>query len=157
MAGDGKRRLPLVKEPDAHEEDVERPPWHWSVIGAIAVLIGWLLLGMLSQLVLSHFYPWLGDPLAGGGTARGGFVAAGSISLVLASFAGGVFVGRFGARARAPQAALAGALAILPPWLILAVGAPADAMPLLVVVLVVLAGIGAAFAYAGGRVGIRLR
>jgi hypothetical protein len=157
MAGDGKRRLPLVKEPDAHEEDVERPPWHWSIIGAIAVLIAWLLLGMLSQLILSRFYPWLGDPLAAGGPVRGGLVASGSLSLVVAAFGGGVFVGRFGARAGSPQAAAAGALAVVPPWLLVAIGAPADAIPLLVVVLVVLAAVGAAFAYLGGRLGLRVR
>jgi tRNA-(ms[2]io[6]A)-hydroxylase len=159
MSGDGKRRLPLVKEPEAaREDDVDRPPWHWVFIGAIAVLIAWLILGTLLQLVLSHFYPWLGSPFADKqAPVTGGAVASSLLGLVLAAFGGGVFVGRFGVRAKARIAAASGAVAVVPPWVLVAFGAPADAMPLLLMLLAALGGVGALFALAGGLVGARLR
>jgi hypothetical protein len=159
MGGDGKRRLPLVKEPEpAREDDVERPPWHWAVIGAVAVLLAWLILGTLIQLVLAHYYPWLGNPFADKeAPVKGGMVASSLLSLILAAFAGGVFVGRFGVRAKARIAAASGALAVVPPWVLVAFGAPADAMPLLLMLLGALGAIGAAFAFAGGLLGVRLR
>ncbi|HVK69658.1 MAG TPA: hypothetical protein VM694_34610, partial [Polyangium sp.] len=47
---DKKRRLPLVQAgPPPDEPDAEdRPPWHWSGIGAVATFLVWLPLAAIA-------------------------------------------------------------------------------------------------------------
>jgi hypothetical protein len=43
-----KRRLPMLPKVEvADESDEDRPPWHWSAIGAVAIFIAWLPLAYI--------------------------------------------------------------------------------------------------------------
>ncbi len=123
-----KRRLPVLSErpPPAGdpEESDERPPWHWVGFGTVAIFAAWLPLAYVAQyVVLRAVLPRFG--LAGASTedaARGlalldpeqrtrfsfWMFAPHAVALLLASFAGGTLVGRFGAPAGRREAAIAG-------------------------------------------------
>ena len=153
--GDGKRRLPLVKEPEAaREEDVARPAWHWTIIGAFATWLAWLLLEMVAVPLLGA----VDRSAAAGTTTQPLLVAVHFSALALAAFAGGLFVGRFGVQAGRLHAAIAGAIVVVPPWLVVATRVSgAGDVPFLAVLLALLAGWSTGAAYLGGRLGFRLR
>ncbi len=88
-----KRRLPMLPKVEvADESDEDRPPWHWSAIGAVAVFIAWLPLAYIVNGPLGRLFD--------GG--RGAPVAAVTLNVAAfaaAAFGGGYLVGRFGGRA----------------------------------------------------------
>jgi len=139
-----KRRLPVLKNEDvADEADLERPPWHWSAIGAVAIFVLWwpltFLTGALDQ-------PMLGDVAA---------AAVNLLGFVLAAFGGGAIVGRFGGKAGLKEATVAG----VAPAVILCVMVALQGTPLglSAVLLVVLVAAGAGASRAGGWLGLRKR
>jgi hypothetical protein len=151
MSGDTKRRLPLVKELDAaREEDVARPAWQWTIIGAFATWLAWLLLEMSAVPILGAVTSrTVSQPL---------LVGTHVFVLALAALLGGLFVGRFGVRAGARHAAMTGAIVVIPPWLMLAFRATEiGEAPFLAVLLAALAALATGAAYFGGRLGVRLR
>lgn len=114
---DGKRRLKVLQPKDDEEE--ERPPWHWSAIGMVAIFLLWLPLAYLSQRWVEARYAALGTAEQAAEAFQamspwmrlsfGVHVVLGPIlSLVLACFAGGAFVARFGADAGKNEAMAAG-------------------------------------------------
>jgi hypothetical protein len=149
------RRLPVIQTKDAADAAAEaRPPWHWVLIGAGLVFTIWIPLAMLAlwlgRALVTSFEP---EPLLGAL-----FVLIPVISsFSLACLSGGALVGRFGGRAAAREAALAGVLAAFAAWIVaLSSGALA---PFLVAVttallLPTLAGL---LAWLGGRIGVARR
>ena len=146
MSADNKRRLPLLPKVEvAAEGDLDRPPWHWSVIGAIGVFILWLPLAYA-----------LNGALGGRGEGGAAAVALNAAAFALASFTSGFLVGRFGGRAGRRESTVAGAAAGATAWLI----AAAQGLQGLLVwarLLVVIVALGAAAARAGGALGVARR
>jgi hypothetical protein len=126
-----RRRLPVLQEPKrtTSEEDVpERPPWHWIGFGAIAIFAVWLPLAYVGGHVSrSSMTARFGSnaskeevdlavaAMSAGERARlMATIALPSIlALALASFAGGVLVGRFGLGHGPRSAAAAGGVTAL--------------------------------------------
>jgi tRNA-(ms[2]io[6]A)-hydroxylase len=117
---DGKRRLPLI-QPKNDDEGEPRPPWHWAVIGAVAILLFWLPLAMLANLAVRRAVTSVvgDDPqttadawqalstserFALGAASLGGPLLA----VIVAAVAGGLLVGRFGGAAGRGEATVAG-------------------------------------------------
>jgi tRNA-(ms[2]io[6]A)-hydroxylase len=151
---DGKRHLPIAPKTEvASEVDEDRPPWHWSAIGVVAIFIAWFPLVLLVNLAVKH--------LLGEGPASVFMMAAMVLShagaFALACFGGGFLVGRFGARAGRREATVSGIVAAVLAWLITAV-AGARSMPVFwIFLLTSLAALGAGCARAGGAFGISRR
>jgi MFS family permease len=182
---DGKRHLPILQpkkaegsaesnassaEGDGEEQD--RPPWHWSAIGAVATFIVWIPLAMLAQLWARSTAERL-VPGQDEAAQREAFLAltpaerlwlsalnvlGPMVALALASFAAGVLVGRFGNRAGKKEATMAGVLTGTIASLInapgmLAAGQGAE-WALAAIVLTILAGVAAR---GGSALGLHLR
>ena len=171
-----RRQLPILNQKmappagtvEAPEEGEERPPWHWSGIGAVLVFALWLPLAMVGQ--------WLSRGLLGALVPAGSAeeteaflaratgairwsVKAATVGPPLAGFAlaclaGGAMVGRFGGRAGKKEAAVAGVVAASTAWALTAAGAGLGATWVLWPPVALL---GAGFALAGGRWGERQR
>src|SRR4051794_19575075 len=56
-----KRRLPVLQADEVVEGDEDRPPWHWSVIGTIAIFLVWLPLAAGASAFVSAFVANAGD------------------------------------------------------------------------------------------------
>jgi tRNA-(ms[2]io[6]A)-hydroxylase len=149
MSGpDGKRRLPLAPRVEVKEpEDEDRPPWHWSGIGAVGVFVFWMPLAMLVNGVLG---------------VRTGVAAMllNAAAFALACFGAGLVVGRFGGQAGRREAMVSGLVAAAIAWLV--TSAPSlrgDGRVVLTlgIVLAVLAAIGAGAAWVGGAIGVARR
>jgi hypothetical protein len=96
----GKRHLTVLKEPAA-EEGEPRPPWQWVGFGALGIFVVWL--------PLSWAATSLAFTLDAAGEAPVARAALFSVSLAIASVAGGYLVGRWGTRGIGlREAALAG-------------------------------------------------
>jgi hypothetical protein len=117
MAGDGKRRLKVLQPSD--DDGPERPPWHWSVIGGVAILLAWLPLAYLAQLWAASRLEALGSQEQAAEVFRRltplerlGFAATSVlgpiVSLAIAAALGGALVGRFGGAAGKNEAMAAG-------------------------------------------------
>lgn len=111
------RRLPVLQT-STSEDDLaaQRPPWQWVLIGAGMCFVSWLPLLVIADWARGRLSPpnWAGAVLY-------------LLSLFVASALGGALVGRFGGRARTPQAATAGGLLGLGIWLLALALAPAGA------------------------------
>lgn len=146
-----KRRLPVLKEPEVAEPgDADRPPWHWSAIGTVAIFVIWLPLAYLSAIV--------GERLLGGADIKDiSFVRTAAIAgvnllgLMLGAFGGGMIVGRFGGRAGLKEATFAGFTTALIAWLTIALKGAGFIM------LAVLIGVSAGMARLGAWIGLRMR
>jgi hypothetical protein len=118
---DNKRRLPIVQPRDDDGEE-PRPPWHWVVIGLVAILLAWIPLAFLSKAAIKAVMDTLlpDDPKA----AMEAFAAYSPyqklgmrlmvllgpvVPLAVGGTLGGMLVGRFGAAAGAREATAAGA------------------------------------------------
>lgn len=139
-----RRHLPIAGQRPAPEpgtvpsptEDEDRPPWHWSGIGAVLIFVFWLPLAMVGQ--------WVSARLVAASTPDGSqaqldaFVSGASagtraslalmtvgplaLSFLIASAAGGAMVGRFGGQAGRREAAVAGLVAASTAWALTAAG-----------------------------------
>lgn len=146
-APDGKRRLPLAPRAEVAEpKDEQRPPWHWSAIGVVGIFVFWLPLAMVVNAALGARTGALG-------------AALNAAAFALASFGAGYSIGRFGGAAGRREAAVAGAAAALVATAIAAWGAAklGDLLAALLLVLAVMAPLGAGAAWAGGALGVRGR
>ena len=170
------RHLPIVNQKpapapgtvDAPDEGDDRPPWHWSGIGAALVFVLWLPLAMvgqwLSQLALSLLLPadQEGDMSAflrsASATLRAevrvATVLPHALMFALAAVAGGALVGRFGGQAGVREASVAGLSAATVAWLLTALSVGLSGTWILWFPAAV---IGFSCAWLGGRLGFRKR
>jgi hypothetical protein len=167
-----KRRLPVL-QPASDDQDEDRPPWHWTGIGGVALLLFFLPLSMLAssyaKRVLASLVP------AGNEKAAAAAVAAMSpsdriwlsivvvigpmLALAVSSLLSGMLVGRFGGDAGKREALVGGLgaaaiLAVVSLSQSLAKGGSVENWLLTAAVVTGLAGISA---YGGARLGLRLR
>ena len=115
-----KRRLPVLQPRD--DDGELRPPWHWAVIGLVAMLLAWIPLAFVTKAgikaVMDTMLP--SDPEA----AMHAFAALSPLQrlgiqlmvvlgpmlpLVAGGVLGGLLVGRFGVGAGKREAMLGGA------------------------------------------------
>jgi MFS family permease len=145
-APDKKRRLPLLPQAEVVVEgDEDRPPWHWSAVGAVGVFVLWLPLVIL-----------VNRPVAGGATPGGVVIALNAAAFALACFTSGFLVGRFGGKAGPREAMVGGAAASATACLIAALQILQGFVTWLVF-LAVLVAFGGAAARAGGALGVARR
>jgi hypothetical protein len=123
-----RRRLPVIQEAppppgDAPGDDDARPPWHWVGFGTVAIFATWLILAAVAGAVVKRaIAPWVGAAQTPAEIAsrlatmsadeRMRLAAVQMIphvfALALASFAGGLLVGKFGAGTGPREAAMSG-------------------------------------------------
>jgi MFS family permease len=136
---DNKRHLPLLPKAEvAVEGDEDRPPWHWSAIGAIGVFVFWL------PLILA-----INGVLPGPGAA---WVALNAAAFALACFVSGFLVGRYGGKAGPREAMVGGVAAAATAWLAAATQGMRGPLTW-VMLLAALVALGGAAARAGGALG----
>lgn len=166
-----KRRLPMVPsapashrhpEPEEPEDETpDRPPWHWAGLGAIAVFFAWLPLAALVGSLVARLLR--GEPPSSDAIAEAPLrvrllmIGLHALSFAIASALGGFLVGRFGGRAGRWEALASGAVAGGLAWAIAFAQAPKTALLVWLLLLVAIAGLGAAGGYAGGRIGLSRR
>ncbi len=145
-----KRRLPMLPKVEvADESDEDRPPWHWSAIGAVAVFLAWLPLAYIVN-------GPLGGLFSGGMVAKIAAVALNVAAFVIGSFAGGYLVGRFGGRAGVKEATVGGVAASVIAWALAAAQARSGVL-VWIMLLTGMAMLGAGAGRVGGAVGLRGR
>jgi hypothetical protein len=160
------RRLPVLQE--AASPDDGRPPWHWTLIGALFALSIWVPLAMLGTWVAGRAVRRLVGDVAPSAMAEQLATAAWPtrmglwfavtgvplLSFAVACLAAGALVGRFGNRAGMKEAAAGSALAA-------AVGALLSMAQagwvFSLAGLLVLMPLGAGAGWFGGRIGWRYR
>jgi tRNA-(ms[2]io[6]A)-hydroxylase len=142
-----KRRLPMLPKVEvADESDEDRPPWHWSAIGAVAVFLAWLPLAYIVN-------GPLGGLFSGGTVAMVAAVALNVAAFVIGSFAGGYLVGRFGGRAGVKEAMVGGVAASVIAWALAAAQARSGVL-VWIMLLTGMAMLGAGGARVGGAFGL---
>src|SRR3954447_7182301 len=118
------RRLPVLQNAPPDED---RPAWHWAVIGGVFILSIWAPLAMLSSWVASRVsHHLLGDLPPNELSLRLADASPGDrfwlwfvltvapiLAYALSCWASGAMVGRFGGKAGAREAAMAGGFAAL--------------------------------------------
>jgi hypothetical protein len=147
--------LPVIQTPAGEDaEAAQRPAWQWLLIGAGFVLAVFVPLALLAA-------P-LGVALARrivAGPALSAVLAGAPVlaAFLLAAWAAGAVVGRFGLRAKRPTAALSGALggSVLLGLVLLRGGF--GGLAALISVSLVLLGSGAGLAWLGAGFGLRRR
>lgn len=158
-----RKRLPVLQT-NEDDQGEDRPPWHWSGIGTVAIFLAWLPLAALGNTLLGRLLQSV-DPGQGAAPSMGavsvwvrlGIVGLNALLFGAASFAGGFLVGRFGGRAGTRQATVSGLAAALVAWaLTLAKSVSAGTLGWLLL-LAAIAALGAGGAYLGGRHGLRRR
>jgi MFS family permease len=153
-----KRRLPLAPGMSAVEDDdAERPPWHWSAIGAVAILLAWLPLAYIVNGVLSRVLAGAADPASAPPGVRAAMVALNLAAFAIACFAGGVLVGRYGGQAGKREATGAGFGVAAVAWALTAAIQARSGLLTWSLLLLVLGAIAGGSARAGGALGLRLR
>jgi len=153
-----KRRLPMLPMDEvADESDLERPPWQWSVIGAIAIVVLWLPLAFGTAAAGKRLLDGAPD-LASAGLARS-FALPGMnlAAFVLAALAGGALVGRFGGKAGPREATFSGLATATAAWAMIALPGAGLGLIAAALLLSLLALVGALAARAGARLGVRAR
>ncbi len=141
---DKKRRLPLLPKVEvAQEGDEDRPPWHWSAVGAIGVFVFWFpLIFAVNAVAAGPSRVWAGLNVG---------------AFVLASFASGLLVGRFGGQAGRREATVGGAAAGAVAWLAAVTQGAGAGFVVWLVILAVIVALGGAAAGAGGALGVARR
>ena len=162
-----RRRLPVLqeKEPEPSppdDDDEKRPPWHWVGFGTVAIFAAWLPLSYVAGwFVRRGVGPYVGgattpeemaakiEALDGDQRVRLALIQMlpHVLALALGAFAGGFLVGRFGPGVR--EATMAGAMTAIIAMTL--AGAQTGFSPASLVALL----IGVAFAWLGGRSGVR--
>ncbi|MRG96818.1 hypothetical protein [Polyangium spumosum] len=167
-APDKKRRLPLVQAgPPPDEPDAEdRPPWHWSGIGAVATFLVWLPLAAIAAKLGARIVDQaeLGVPVPEG--ARTAVPLSAQLALIglqlagflVATLSGGLLVGRFGGKAGPKEGAVGGFVAAALAWALAAAApTPGPGAPIWAALLVLLGGLGAGCGFLGARWGYTRR
>jgi hypothetical protein len=134
-----KRRLTVLKSDGAPQEE-PRPPWQWVGFGVLMVFTAWLPLAYVAELVKTRVAP-----------SVAGALAFATVPLGAGAFAGGFLVGRFGKPAGAREALVAGLAAAS---IAIAVASAAGGF---VATSLLVAPLGALFAWTGGAYGVKKR
>ncbi|MBM4374410.1 MAG: hypothetical protein FJ095_04940 [Deltaproteobacteria bacterium] len=166
-----KRRLPVVQPRE--DEGEPRPPWQWSVLGAVATLLAFvpLAFGVMALARRTHSAYIQGSDAAEVQRAVAAMTASQRLwlgivtvlgpfaALATSSFAGGLLVGRFGGEAGKKEAAVGGFMAACIASAIAASQLVSQPGGLAVWFLTsgVLFTVGGVAAYFGGLLGVRLR
>jgi tRNA-(ms[2]io[6]A)-hydroxylase len=151
-----KRRLPLLPKTEvAAEGDEDRPPWHWTAIGAVGVFVVWLPLAFVVNGALGRALG--GDVTAMSASARAMTAALNVVAFALGCFAGGFVVGRFGGRAGRREATASGLAAGAIAWALAALEGARSGWLIWALLLVAVAAIGAGAARIGGGIGLARR
>jgi hypothetical protein len=151
------RRLPVLQNQDTDDAAAaRRPRWQWVLIGAGLVITLFLPLSWIGV--------WLGAWLSraaargnGGATPIVLGVLPVALSFLIACGGAGALVGRFGGRAKAREAALAGSLGALIGWGLAALGGSLSPWLVAVVSLAALVTFGAGAAFVGARLTLSRR
>ncbi|HEU4411242.1 MAG TPA: hypothetical protein VFS43_38670 [Polyangiaceae bacterium] len=165
-----RRRLPVLGAGTPPTPDEERPPWHWSGIGAVLTFSFWLPLAwagaLLSQRWLARLIPGEGPEAiatflgqASGrerALIRASLVAPGLLSCFASAALAGFIVGRFGGKAGPKEAAVGGLVAGTFASALAAAGEGGGLVALLWL-WPPIAGLGLLGGYLGGRLGRRRR
>jgi hypothetical protein len=153
-----KRRLPLLPKVEvADESDIERPPWHWSAIGAIAIFVLWLPLTFITAALSKQLLTEAAEEGAAPLESRLAVAGLNLLAFALASLGGGAIVGRFGGSAGIKEATVAGLATASVAWTALALQGVGLTLSGGGALLVLLIAVGAGAASAGGAVGLRQR
>jgi hypothetical protein len=145
-----KRRLPMLAKTEvADESDEDRPPWHWSAIGAAAIFLAWLPLAYIVN-------GPLGGLFNGGLVAKIAAVGLNIAAFAIASFGGGYLIGRFGGKAGVKEATVCGVAAAAVAWALAAAQARSGLL-VWIMLLTGMAMIGAGSSRVGGRFGLHGR
>lgn len=169
-SGTPRRRLPVINAPapratPGEPDDEERPPWQWIGFGVVAIFAAWLPFAygaqaLTARVLASRYGATTADELAVTLAAMpeaervrlGAWLALPHVlALGIAAFAGGLLVGRFGARTTVREAGSAGLCAAL---IALALSVRDAGVSVTSLVTLVVATV---FAGWGGAVGARLR
>lgn len=154
---DKKRRLPVLqnKSPEDESEALPRPPWHWSAIGVVVSFLVWLPIAAGIAALTARVAPHATAPSTGLGILIVGMHLFG---FLVATFAAGFLIGKFGGEAGPKEGAVSGfvtaALAIM-----LAAAAPTGSVTIVTwaVLLVFVGAIGAASSMVGAKLGKKRR
>ncbi|MBK9262090.1 MAG: hypothetical protein IPM54_20085 [Polyangiaceae bacterium] len=154
---DKKRRLPILqdKAPADEPEAEPRPPWHWSGIGVVATFLVWLPIAAAITALSARIAQNAESSTLGLGVVM---VALHVLGFLVATFAGGFLIGKFGGEAGPREGAVSGfvtaAFAVA-----LAAGSPVPGVTIVtwIVLLAIVGAIGAAGGMLGARVGKRKR
>jgi tRNA-(ms[2]io[6]A)-hydroxylase len=153
-----KRKLPLLPKVEvAEESDEERPPWHWSAIGAVAIFVLWLPLTFLTAALGKHLLAGATDPGEAHPSAHLAIAGLNLLAFALAALGGGALVGRFGATAGLKEATVAGFATGSIAWATIAFQGAWLPLWTAGALLVLLAVTGAGASRAGGWLGLRGR
>jgi len=153
-----KRRLPLLpKEEVADESDIERPAWHWSAIGVVAIFVLWLPLTFITAALSKRLLAEATEEGAAPISARLGVAGMNLLAFALASFLGGAIIGRFGGSAGLKEATVAGLVTASIGWATIAFSGAGLTLSGGAALLLLLIAVGAAAARGGGAVGLRQR
>lgn len=150
-----------MQAPETREEDQDRPPWQWSIIGAVAVFLAWLPLAALLNTLVARALRSAAPPdsadisAAATPLARAVIMGANAFCFAIAALGGGYLVGRFGGRAGVRQAMTSGLVAAVVAWLLAAAQSPEKSPLVWIPLVLLLAGLGGGAAYLGGRLGRR--
>jgi tRNA-(ms[2]io[6]A)-hydroxylase len=142
----------------AQEGDEDRPPWHWSAIGTVAIFMAWLPLAFMVNGALSRLAP--GDAVAVSPAARAAMVIVNLAAFALACFGGGFLVGRFGGQAGRREATVSGFAAASIACVLTATRtfqASVAAVVVWLLLLGALIAVGAGASRAGGDLGLKKR
>jgi len=164
-----KRRLPVIQPPKKASDDEDgepRPPWHWVGFGTVLIFAAWLPLSYVggavqrSMLASKFGADASADQIrlateAMTASERASLMLSQALpvvfALALGAFFGGFVVGRFGAGAGPKEAWRSGAITAL---IAVAISFQGFTSATLVSTVVIFA-VAIAFAWWGGRVGIR--
>jgi MFS family permease len=158
-----RRRLPVLQSNDEGKggggEGEDRPPWHWSAIGAVATFVVWLPLAFLTAALLKgvlHGGDRI-DPETASRAAVAAVIVLNALAFALGAFAAGLLVGRVGGKAGRREATVSGLAAAVIAWGYAAADGARSGLLVWALLLALMAGLGAGSAYLGGRLGLRLR
>jgi hypothetical protein len=154
------RRLTVLQNQDTDDAAAaRRPRWQWVLIGAGLVITLFLPLSFLGVWLGS----WLSRAASRGAEGESGAtpvvlgVLPVALSFLIACAGAGALVGRFGGKAKAREAALAGSLGALISWGLAALGGSLSPWLVAVVSLAVLLAFGAGAAFVGARLTVSRR
>jgi hypothetical protein len=165
------RRLPVIQQVEADDQAAaERPRWQWCLIGAGLTATIWVPLAALAaplgvRLAARCLHISAADVASGRvpvSPDRAALLAALGAAPLLVCYGvsaavAGALVGRFGGRARRPEAAVSGVLAAFLVTSVAALGGSGLSTLGILLAMAALAAIGASFGFVGAGFGVRRR
>lgn len=162
-APDKKRRLPILQRETSADEPPEedRPPWHWVGFAVVATFLVWLplsaLAGKLGSVLIARAEADLPVPRTGPVPLPAGtqisLAALQLVGFLIAAFAGGLLVGRFGGKAGPREGAVGGFIAALLACALAAVSTHGAGGAIWALLFVILGTLGSLAGWLGARFG----